>query len=101
MKNVVISESLFKAMMEQLSYWADYCDDSEGYLAALMDEVEKAANTKELKTIGLFDKLPEPTSTEDVIIQGTGTLQKVWKASDVTPRGKADKVFVWKLVGIS
>ncbi|AFB83923.1 hypothetical protein F404_gp066 [Vibrio phage pVp-1] len=101
MKNVVISESLFKAMMEQLSYWADYCDDSEGYLAALMDEVQEVASTKEPRTIGLFDKLPEPTSTEDVVIQGTGTLQKVWKVSDATPRGKADKVFVWKLVGIS
>ncbi|QIG60653.1 hypothetical protein VPT02_077 [Vibrio phage VPT02] len=101
MKNVVISESLFKAMMEQLSYWADYCDDSEGYLAALMDEVQEVASIKEPRTISLFDKLPEPTSTEDVVIQGTGTLQKVWKVSDATPRGKADKVFVWKLVGIS
>ncbi|AUG85316.1 hypothetical protein FDJ20_gp186 [Vibrio phage Thalassa] len=43
MKNVVISESLFKAMMEQLGYWADYCDDSEGYLKDLLSDVNENA----------------------------------------------------------
>ncbi|BBL19241.1 hypothetical protein KIT04_072 [Vibrio phage KIT04] len=44
MKNVVISESLFKAMIEQLNYWADYCDDSEGYLAAIIEEATEEAS---------------------------------------------------------
>lgn len=101
METVVISKSIFNAMMEQLGYWADYCDDSEGYLAALMDELQEAAHNKEPRTIGLFDKLPEPLSTEDVVVQGKGSLQKIWKASDVTPRGKTEKVYEWKLVGIS
>ncbi|QIG66232.1 hypothetical protein KNV09_gp177 [Vibrio phage Athena] len=100
-KGVVIHESTINAVIEQLGYWADYCDDSEGYLEELMKELEEASNNEDSRTIGLFDKLPEPTSTEDVVIQGTGSFQKVWKASDVTPRGKLDKVFAWKLVGIS
>ena len=73
----------------------------EGYLADIMDEVEAVLNPKTIKTIGLFEELPEPTSTEDMIIQGTGSFQKLWKASDVTPRGCKNKVFTWKLVGIN
>ena len=101
MKNVVISESLLRAMMEQLGYWQSICADDEGYLADIMDEVEAVLNPKTIKTIGLFEELPEPTSTEDMIIQGTGSFQKLWKASDVTPRGCKNKVFTWKLVGIN
>ncbi len=41
MKNVVISKSIFNAMMEQLGYWADCCDDSEGYLEELMEDAKE------------------------------------------------------------
>lgn len=49
--------------------------------------------------IGLFEKLPEATSTEQVVIQGKGSFQKIWKSSDATPRGQSERQFEWKLVG--
>lgn len=44
METVVISKSIFNAMMEQLGYWADYCDDSEGYLADIIEEANEEAS---------------------------------------------------------
>lgn len=56
MSKVVISESLFNAMLEQLGYWADYCDDSEGYLSNLIEAVSKDACTFTKEEIDVLKK---------------------------------------------
>lgn len=56
MEKVVISKSVFNAMMEQLGYWADYCDDSEGYLAGLLEEVSEEVSEEASKPHRAFTK---------------------------------------------
>ena len=49
-----------------------------------------------MKVIGLFEDLPPPTSKEEVIIKGEGTIYEIYSTSE--QRGG---ILVWKLVGWS
>lgn len=49
------------------------------------------------QVIGLFDPLPQPTSTEHVVVVGTGTFTQTYSAVAVDRQGTLD----WKLVGWS
>lgn len=45
--HVILSKELYNKVMEQLGYWADYCDDSEGVLQGILTEAEAAEQASE------------------------------------------------------
>ncbi len=51
-----------------------------------------------MKTINLYDPLPTPTSTEEVLRVGKGSFYKLYSPTDVSKRGESVKL-VWQVVG--